>query len=107
MPLLTFLADMASLCGGGLVAYVYGGIEPRAFLTRLQAGIETSTFMVGILKAPVMAAIIGVVASIEGLSTEGSAEALGRRVTASVVKAIFLVIVADGLFAMFFAAIDY
>jgi phospholipid/cholesterol/gamma-HCH transport system permease protein len=107
LPLLTFLADIAALFGGGLVAHVYGGIEPRAFLTRLQAGIETSTFMVGIIKAPVMAGIIGVIASIEGLSVEGSAEALGRRVTASVVKAIFMVIVADGLFAMFFAAIDY
>jgi phospholipid/cholesterol/gamma-HCH transport system permease protein len=107
LPLLTFLADMAALLGGGLVANIYGGIEPRAFLTRLQSGIETSTFMVGLIKAPVMAAIIGVTASIEGLSVEGSAEALGRRVTASVVKAIFLVIVADGLFAMFFAAIDY
>jgi phospholipid/cholesterol/gamma-HCH transport system permease protein len=107
MPLLTFLADIASLFGGGLVAYYYGNIEPRAFLSRLQAGIEMSTFMVGIIKAPFMAAIIGVIASIEGLSVEGSAEALGRRVTASVVKAIFLVIVADGFFAMFFAAIDY
>jgi phospholipid/cholesterol/gamma-HCH transport system permease protein len=107
MPLLTFLADIASLFGGGLVAYSYGNIEPRAFLSRLQAGIEMSTFMVGIIKAPFMAAIIGVIASIEGLSVEGSAEALGRRVTASVVKAIFLVIVADGFFAMFFAAIDY
>jgi phospholipid/cholesterol/gamma-HCH transport system permease protein len=107
LPLLTFLADIAALFGGGLVAYFYGNIEPRAFLTRLQAGIETSTFMVGMIKAPFMAAIIGVTASIEGLSVEGSAEALGRRVTASVVKSIFMVIVADGFFAMFFAAIDY
>jgi phospholipid/cholesterol/gamma-HCH transport system permease protein len=107
LPLLTFLADMASLFGGGLVAHLYGNIEPRAFLIRLQSAIGTSTFMVGIIKAPVMAAIIGVIASIEGFSVEGSAEALGRRVTSSVVRAIFMVIVADGLFAMFFAAIDY
>ncbi len=107
LPLLTFLADMAALLGGGVVAQFYGGIEPRAFLTRLQAGVDMSTFMVGIIKAPVMALIIGVVASIEGLSVQGSAEALGRRVTASVVKAIFMVIVADGFFAMFFAAIDF
>ena len=107
VPLLTFLADMASLFGGGLVAHVYGGIEPRTFLARLKDGIDISTFMVGIIKAPFMAAIIGVIASIEGLAVEGSAEALGRRVTSSVVKAIFMVIVVDGLFAMFFAAIDF
>ena len=54
-----------------------------------------------------MATIIGMIAAIEGFRVEGSAESLGRQVTASVVKAIFMVIVIDGLFAMLFAAIDY
>ena len=44
---------------------------------------------------------------IEGLAVEGSAESLWRQVTSSVVKPIFMVIVMDGLFAMFFAAIRY
>ena len=56
-------------------------------------------------KAPVMALIIGVVACAQGLKVKGSAESLGLQTTASVVKSIFLVIVLDGLFAMFFAAI--
>jgi phospholipid/cholesterol/gamma-HCH transport system permease protein len=59
------------------------------------------------IKAPFMALVIGVIASMEGLAVEGSAESLGRHVTASVVKAIFMVIVLDGLFAVFFAAIRY
>ena len=54
-----------------------------------------------------MAVIIGVVASVEGLKVGGSAESLGQHVTASVVKAIFVVILVDGLFAMFYAAIDF
>jgi phospholipid/cholesterol/gamma-HCH transport system permease protein len=66
-----------------------------------------NTFLVGLIKAPFMAVVIGVIATIEGLAVEGSAESLGRRVTSSVVKSIFMVIVLDGLFAMFFAAIDY
>ena len=66
-----------------------------------------NTFLVGLIKAPFMALIIGLIASIEGLAVEGSAESLGRHVTSSVVKAIFMVIVVDGLFAMFFAAIQY
>ena len=52
-----------------------------------------------------MALIIGIVACVEGLEVKGSAESLGLQTTTSVVKAIFLVIVMDGLFAMFFAAI--
>ena len=54
-----------------------------------------------------MALVIGLIASMDGLATQGSAELLGRQVTSSVVKSIFMVIVMDGLFAVFFAAIDY
>ena len=54
-----------------------------------------------------MALVIGMIATIEGIAVEGSAESLGRHVTSSVVKSIFMVIVLDGFFAMFFAAIRY
>jgi phospholipid/cholesterol/gamma-HCH transport system permease protein len=107
LPMLVFLADMASLLGGGLVAWLYQGISPHAFLAKLQVAISMHTFLVGLIKAPFMALIIGLIASIEGLAVKGSTEDLGRHVTASVVKAIFMVIVLDGLFAMFFAAIDF
>jgi phospholipid/cholesterol/gamma-HCH transport system permease protein len=107
LPLLSFLSALAALFGGGLVAWIYGDISPDVFLARLKASISVGTFMVGIIKAPFMALVIGVIASMEGLAVEGSAESLGRHVTASVVKAIFMVIVLDGFFAIFFAAIRY
>ena len=107
LPLLTFLSDLAALYGGGLVAWIYGDVSPDVFLSRLRAAISLNTFLVGIIKAPFMALIIGLIASMEGLAVEGSAESLGRHVTSSVVKAIFMVIVVDGVFAMFFAAIRY
>jgi len=52
-----------------------------------------------------MALAIGAVACAEGLKVRGSAESLGLQTTSSVVKSIFLVIVLDGLFAIFFASI--
>ena len=107
LPLLTFIADMASVFGGLLVAWVYEGISPQVYLGRLQSAIALHTFLVGLIKAPFMALVIGLIASVEGFAVEGSAESLGRRVTDSVVKSIFMVIVVDGLFAMFFAAVDY
>jgi phospholipid/cholesterol/gamma-HCH transport system permease protein len=107
LPILTFLASMSGLLGGGLVAWVYGDVSPDVFLSRLQNSIGLNTFMVGMYKAPVMAMVIGIIASIEGMAVQGSAESLGRQTTASVVKAIFMVIVVDGLFAMFFASIRY
>jgi phospholipid/cholesterol/gamma-HCH transport system permease protein len=107
LPMLTFVADMAALFGGLLVAWGYGGINPAAYLVRLQEAIAINTFLVGLIKAPFMALVIGLIASIEGFAVEGSAESLGRRVTAAVVKSIFMVIVLDGFFAVFFAGIRY
>ncbi|MHB8886699.1 MAG: MlaE family lipid ABC transporter permease subunit [Methylovirgula sp.] len=107
LPLLTFVADMSALFGGLLVAWAYGGISPDSFMDRLQNAVALSDLWVGLIKAPFMALVIGLIASIEGLSVEGSAESLGRKVTASVVKSIFTVIVVDGLFSMFFSAIDF
>ena len=76
-------------------------------MARLQGAISLSHFLVGMIKAPFMALVIGVIACMEGLAVEGSAESLGRHVTSSVVKAIFMVIVLDGVFAVFFAAIRF
>ena len=107
LPLLTFVADMSAIFGGMVTGWIYGGIAPIAFLARLQAIIYPSTFAVGLIKAPFMALVIGLIAAVEGLKVEGSAESLGRQVTAAVVKSIFMVIVVDGIFAMFFASIRY
>ncbi len=105
VPILTFLGSMAALYGGGLVCWLYGGIDPEIFLQRLHEAISLDHFKVGIIKAPFMALVIGVVACVEGLNVKGSAESLGLQTTASVVESIFLVIVLDGLFAIFFASI--
>lgn len=105
LPILAFLGSMAALYGGGLVAWLYGGMSPAIFIARLRDAVSVTHFEVGILKAPFMALVIGVVAACEGLKVKGSAESLGQQTTASVVKSIFLVIVLDGLFAVFFASI--
>lgn len=107
LPLMTFIADMAALTGGMITAWVYEGISPEAFATRLQDAIGMNTYMVGLIKSPFMALVIGMIAAIEGFNVEGSAESLGRHVTASVVNSIFMVIFVDGLFAIFFAGIHY
>jgi phospholipid/cholesterol/gamma-HCH transport system permease protein len=105
VPALTFLGSIAALYGGGIVAWLYGGIDPQVFLSRLHDSISVKSFAVGMIKAPFMAIIIGLVACMEGLQVKGSAESLGAKTTDSVVKSIFLVIVLDGAFAIFFASI--
>jgi phospholipid/cholesterol/gamma-HCH transport system permease protein len=105
LPILAFLGAMAALYGGGLVAWLYGGMSPDVFIARLREAVSVTHFQVGMIKAPFMALVIGIIACSEGLRVQGSAESLGRQTTISVVKAIFLVIVLDGLFAIFFASI--
>ena len=105
LPILAFIGAMMALIGGGLMAWAYGGMSPDAFIVRLREAISLTHFKVGMIKAPFMALAIGVVAAMEGFKVAGSAESLGLRTTASVVKSIFLVIVLDGIFAVFFASI--
>jgi len=105
LPILTFIGSMAALYGGGLVAWFYGGMGPAIFIARLHEAVSVTSFEVGMIKAPFMALVIGIVACSEGLRVKGSAESLGKQTTTSVVKSIFLVIVLDGLFAVFFASI--
>ncbi len=105
VPLLTFIGVIAALYGSGLVCWLYGGMSPTIYLERLREAIWPPSFAVGMIKAPFMALVIGLVACVEGFAVDGSAASLGMKTTASVVKSIFLVIVFDGVFAMFFATL--
>jgi phospholipid/cholesterol/gamma-HCH transport system permease protein len=107
LPILTFIADMAALIGGAIVSFLYANITFETFILRLRDAVGMNTLAVGLIKAPFMGLVVGLIAANEGLKVKGSAESLGRQTTASVVKAIFTVIVADGFFAIFFASIDY
>jgi len=105
MPLLTFYANILALFGGGMFCWLALDIPPTVFISRLNEAIEMDTFLVGMIKAPFFAAVIGLVGCYEGLRVSGGAEAVGQNTTRSVVKSIFLVIVLDAVFAVFFSAI--
>jgi len=107
LPCLTIIANFAALGGAILVSWTYSDITPAAFIERMRTAIDLTSIFAGLIKAPFMAMIIGIIASVEGMKVGGSAESLGERVTASVVKAIFIVIVLDGFFAIFYAQIDF
>ncbi|MGV1752921.1 MlaE family lipid ABC transporter permease subunit [Agrobacterium sp. CG674] len=107
LPLLTIIANFAALFGAAVVSLLYSGITFEVFVSRLHSAVEASTIASGMIKAPFMALIIGIVAAVEGMKVGGSAESLGQHVTSSVVKSIFVVILVDGVFAIFYAAIDF
>ncbi|HEX7007878.1 MAG TPA: MlaE family lipid ABC transporter permease subunit [Alphaproteobacteria bacterium] len=103
LPLLTFYADMMALLGGAIMSLLALDISISQFIKQLQGAIKLTTFMVGIVKAPVFAFLIALVGCFEGLNVEGSAESVGRQTTMSVVESIFLVIVFDAAFSIMFS----
>jgi len=104
LPILGFLANLSGLLGGALMSWYQLGVSPGAFRTRL-LDVDVSHFVVGMVKAPFFAVIIGVIGCFQGMRVEGNAESLGRLTSRSVVQAIFMVIVADATFSIFFAAV--
>ncbi len=103
LPILGLIANIMGLLGGAIMSWVELGISPAMFRTRLIEGTDISHVMVGMVKAPVFAIIIGVVGCHAGMKVGNDAESLGRMTSSAVVAAIFAVIVADALFSVFFA----
>jgi phospholipid/cholesterol/gamma-HCH transport system permease protein len=107
LPLLGFYASILAIVGGGLYCWVALNIPPVTFVTQLRDVVPPSDFWIGIIKAPVFGMIIATVGCFQGMQVEGNAESVGLRTTAAVVQSIFLVIVMDALFAVFFTAIGF
>lgn len=102
LPLLTFFADMMGLLGGAAISQFLLNVSPMQYLDRVHAATDTQDLLVGLIKAPIFAFIIAIIGCMHGLRVTGSAESVGRETTRAVVKAIFIVIVLDALFSIFF-----
>ena len=100
LPLLTVFADITGVLGGMVVASAHMQIDPYAFLDRFDDAVKPAAFLFGIGKAPVFAVIITLVGCYAGFQAQGSADSVGRQTTASVVQAIFLIIIADAIFSI-------
>lgn len=107
MPLLGFYASMIAIIGGGLYCWTALGIPPITFVQRIQEVVPITDLYVGLIKAPVFGAIIALAGCFQGMQVESDAEQVGLRTTAAVVQAIFIVIVLDAFFAVFFERIGW
>ncbi len=105
LPLLAFFADMMGLLGGGIMTWAVLDIAPTVYLERLGDAVGIWSFWTGMIKAPVFGVIIAIVGCLEGFRVSGSAESVGRQTTRAVVTSLFLVIVVDALFSIFFSTV--
>ncbi len=102
LPLLTLIADIMGVIGGMAVASNMLGVGYQDFFYRIPHVVPLNSFLVGIVKAPAFALIVGLMGSYQGLTVTGGADAVGRQTTVSVVQSIFLVIVTDAAFSILF-----
>lgn len=106
LPLLTVIADAIGLTGGALLCRFLLDMPLPQYLARVNDSIASTTFWVGIIKAPVFAVLIALAGTYRGMQVRSSSRELGRLTTVAVVQAIFLVILADALFAVVFMELD-
>ena len=106
LPLLTVVADLVGLTGGAILCRYLLDMPFTQYITRVDGSIAPTTFWVGIIKAPVFAVLIAYAGCYHGMRVRSSARELGHLVTVAVVQAIFLVILADALFAVLFMKMD-
>ncbi len=102
LPLLTVYADVTGILGGMIMASSKLDVSYDVFIDRIGDAINLSSFLTGVVKAPVFAVIIAMVGCFQGFQVSGSADSVGRQTTLSVVHSIFLVIVTDAVFSLVF-----
>jgi phospholipid/cholesterol/gamma-HCH transport system permease protein len=107
MPLLAFYAAIIAIAGGGIFTWISLDIPPITFVQRIREVVPLTDVWQLLIKAPVFGLIIAIAGCFQGLQVEGNAEEVGLRTTAAVVQGIFLVIVLDAFFAVFFTEIGW
>ncbi|WP_170005507.1 MlaE family ABC transporter permease [Pseudopontixanthobacter vadosimaris] len=107
MPLLGFYAAVMAIIGGAFIADLTLGIPFLTFLARVQEVVPIYDLWVGLAKAPVFGLIVGIAGCYQGMQVKGNSEQVGLRTTKAVVQAIFMVIVLDAFFAVFFTEVGW
>ena len=107
MPLLGFYSSCVAIIGGAVISDLMLDIPFWTFLSRIQEVVPVYDFWVGMVKAPVFGLIVALSGCYQGMQVKGNAEEVGLRTTKAVVMAIFMVIVLDAFFAVFFTEIGW
>ncbi len=95
LPLLTVIADVVGIGGGGVVATGLYGLTMDQYLISVREGITSDDIIGGVIKPLCFGVIIAAIACYKGLSTEGGTVGVGRATTRAVVLASIVVIITD------------
>lgn len=101
-PCLTMISNVVSMAGGMFVGLTLLDLGMAKYIAETMEALVLQDIITGLIKSLVFAVIIALVGCHEGFQVEGGAEGVGVHTTASVVKSIVFIIIADLLVTMFF-----
>jgi phospholipid/cholesterol/gamma-HCH transport system permease protein len=107
MPLLSFYSAVIAMIGGGIFCWISLEMPPITFIQRVREILPMTDIWQLLVKAPVFGLIVGLAGCFQGMQVEANAEEVGLRTTTAVVQGIFLVIVLDAFFAVFFTSVGW
>ena len=97
MPLLAVYADLVGIAGGMGVSLALLDLSPTQFVHGLLSAVQLSDALLGVFKATIFGAIIGMAGCMKGLRTGSDAGAVGRSATSAVVVGITCIILANAV----------
>jgi phospholipid/cholesterol/gamma-HCH transport system permease protein len=100
VPLLTLYADVFGILGGLVIGVMFLDLTVYSYVDWTLWSITLFDIVSSLIKSMVFAALIAGIGCQRGFGVRGGAEAVGGATTAAVVAAIFLIIVADSIFAV-------
>jgi len=102
LPCLTIWANAMCILGGSLFGVAKADFTFARYIGASVDSLYLRDITSGLIKSVMFGITITVVGCLEGLSTSGGAEQVGRSTTRAVVMSIFLVIVVDLIFTALF-----
>jgi phospholipid/cholesterol/gamma-HCH transport system permease protein len=102
VPCLTVICNVFGIVAGGIFMFFSTHLGFLLYMRYVITSIELRDVISGLIKSVAFATIIAQVGCLEGFRVRGGPDAVGRSTTAAVVKATFLVIIADAVFTAIF-----
>jgi phospholipid/cholesterol/gamma-HCH transport system permease protein len=102
LPCLTIMANFSGILGCMVFSMYEIGINAPTYFLAVRDALQLSDVITGLAKSGIFALLITKIGCYEGFSVSGGAEGVGKATTASVVKSIFMIIMADLVFTAIF-----
>jgi phospholipid/cholesterol/gamma-HCH transport system permease protein len=102
LPALTTMANLSGIIGCMVFSMYEIGLNPQTYFLAVRDALQLNDIFTGLAKSIIFALLITKIGCYEGFSVSGGAEGVGKATTASVVKSIFMIIVADLVFTSIF-----